>query len=134
MPMHRMFAALAGVSGFLAVAMGAFGAHAVRARITPELMAVYERGAQYHLFHTLALLGVALLAARGASSLLKLSGWMFVAGIVIFSGSLYALALSGQRWLGMITPFGGVSFLLGWLLLAFGALQQDRSPASKEAM
>ncbi|HEX5520281.1 MAG TPA: DUF423 domain-containing protein [Longimicrobiaceae bacterium] len=107
----------------LAVAAGAFGAHALRARLAPDLLAVFETGARYQMYHALALLAVAWAAARWPGPLVNAAGWLFVVGIVVFSGSLYALTLSGARWLGAITPFGGVAFLVGWLLLALAARQ-----------
>ena len=97
---------------FLAVALGAFAAHGLKARLSPEMMAVFETGVRYHVYHALALL--ALGAARGPDR----AGWCFVAGIALFSGSLYLLALTGERRLGMITPIGGVLFLAGWAIFA----------------
>lgn len=99
--------------GFLAVAFGAFGAHALRDRIAPELLTVYQTGAAYHLAHAVALLAVALFG-RATRQSVTLTAGSFVAGIVLFSGSLYLMALTGERRLGMVTPFGGVSFLIGW--------------------
>jgi len=107
--------------GALGVAAGAFGAHGLKAWLAPEMLAVFETGVRYHLIHALALLGVAWAATRWESRWIPAAGWLFVVGIVIFSGSLYALALSGVRGLGAITPFGGLAFIAGWLLLACGA-------------
>ncbi len=120
--MHRTFWTLGCVFGFLAVAAGAFGAHALRARLGPDLLAVWETAARYQMYHALALLAVALAAghAPGVRSL-GTAGWLFTAGIVVFSGSLYALALTGVRALGAITPLGGLGFLAGWALLAAAA-------------
>lgn len=118
------FARLGAVSAFIAVAAGAFGAHALKARLAPDLLAVFETGARYQLFHALALLLVALMLDRAPSKPLRFAGWMFVLGTVLFSGSLYALALSGVRVLGAITPFGGLCFLTGWLALAAGATRR----------
>lgn len=115
--MSRIWAGLGAVNGFLAVAAGAFGAHALKQRLTPEALAVFETGARYQMYHALALLLVAALAANGRD--LDASGWAFLAGIVLFSGSLYALALSGVKVLGAVTPLGGVAFLVGWALLAW---------------
>ena len=115
------FALVAGVSGFLAVAAGAFGAHALRGSMSPELMSVYQTAVLYHLAHTLALLGAAWLTKEHPGWAAQAAGWAFLAGIVLFSGSLYALALSGVRALGAITPLGGVSLLLGWVMLALSA-------------
>jgi uncharacterized membrane protein YgdD (TMEM256/DUF423 family) len=102
---------------FLAVAIGAFGAHGLRQRLSPDLLAVFEVGVRYHVYHALALFVVAWISIRNPGTLTQASGWAFVAGIVLFSGSLYLLALTGMRGLGAITPFGGVAFLAGWVLL-----------------
>jgi len=112
------------LSGFIAVAAGAFGAHGLKARITPELLAVFETGARYQMYHALLLVLVGFLVARaeGPTGALNASAAFALAGTVLFSGSLYALALTGQRWMGAITPLGGLGFLLGWLLLAYSAL------------
>lgn len=118
-PLSRWFLLLGGVNAFAAVLLGAFGAHALRQRLPLDLQAVYQTGNQYHFYHALGLLAVGLLSLQlPASSLLKWSGWLMLAGIVIFSGSLYALGVSGVRWLGAITPFGGTAFIIAWLLLA----------------
>lgn len=126
--MERVFLGLGAVFGLLGVAAGAFGAHAIRAAVTPERLAVWETAARYHLYHALALLAVGLLlSVRGdgpGSNLLAMAGWAFAVGIVIFGGSLYLLALTDIRWLGAITPFGGAAFLLGWALLGWGAWQK----------
>jgi uncharacterized membrane protein YgdD (TMEM256/DUF423 family) len=111
------FSALGAASAGLAVAAGAFGAHALRARLPADLLAVFETAARYQMYHALALLAVAWLADRRGTTPVKAAGWLFVAGTVIFSGSLYTLALSGVRALGAITPLGGVCFLAGWLCL-----------------
>lgn len=128
--MLRTFVLLGAVNGFLAVALGAFGAHGLRDRVTPPLVAVWETGAQYHLAHALALVLVGLLSAQlRAAKIVGAAGWLFAAGIVVFSGSLYALALSGVRALGAITPLGGICFLLGWALLALACARQPSSNA-----
>ena len=119
--MDRLFFGLGALSAFLAVAAGAFGAHALRARLAPDLLAVFETAARYQMYHALGLVAVAWAAARWPGGLIAWAGWLFVAGTVIFSGSLYALALTGVRWLGAITPLGGVAFLAGWLCLALAA-------------
>ncbi len=117
--MDRTFAALGAGFGFLAVALGAFGAHALRARLTPEDLATFEIGVRYQMYHALALFVVAWASTRWPTgSELTWAGWAFTVGIVVFSGSLYLLVLSGTRWLGAITPIGGVAFLAGWALLA----------------
>ena len=110
-------------SAGLAVALGAFGAHGLRARLTPDLLAVYETGVRYQMYHALALLAVAWVASRWpGASLAAWAGWAFVAGTVLFSGSLYALALTGRPWFGALTPIGGVAFIAGWVCLALAAL------------
>src|SRR5438034_2758067 len=120
--MDRAFISFGAVSAFLAVAAGAFGAHALRSRLAPDMLDVFQTGATYQMYHALALVGVGLLLSRSSSdsSLFVAAGWLFIAGSVLFSGSLYALALSGTSWVGAITPLGGVAFLLGWLALAVG--------------
>jgi uncharacterized membrane protein YgdD (TMEM256/DUF423 family) len=117
--MDRTFGTLGALSALLAVGAGAFGAHALRQRLPPDLLAVFETAARYQMYHALALLFVAVAAARGGGQALDLAGWLFLAGTVLFSGSLYVLALSGIRWLGAITPLGGLALLLGWLALAW---------------
>lgn len=122
--MHRTFLLIGAVAGVVGVALGAFGAHGLRARLTPDMLAVFETGVRYHMYHALAILGVASIAERlPASRLVLASGWLFLAGIILFSGSLYLLAVTGVRVLGAITPFGGVAFLLGWGCLALAALR-----------
>ena len=122
--MDRTFAVLGSVSAFVAVLAGAFGAHTLRTRIAPELLAVFETGARYHMYHALALLGVAWAASQWPSPPVRAAGWLFVAGTVLFSGSLYVLSLTGMRWLGAVTPVGGVLFLGGWIALAIGIWRQ----------
>lgn len=107
----------------LAVGLGAFGAHALRARLSPDLLFVFETGVRYHFYHALALFAVAWLSERHPGPLVHGAGWAFVLGIVVFSGSLYLLSATGVRWLGAITPIGGVAFLLGWLLLLVSSLR-----------
>jgi uncharacterized membrane protein YgdD (TMEM256/DUF423 family) len=119
--MGRLFFRLGALSAFFSVLAGAFGAHALRARLTPEHLAVFETGARYQIYHALGLLAVAWAATRWPGALTLWAGWLFVAGTVLFSGSLYALALTGTRWWGAITPLGGIAFLAGWLCLALAA-------------
>lgn len=107
---------LGAAAAFVAVACGAFGAHALKAKLAPDLLAVWNTGAQYMMYHALALILVGLLADRGRA--VSAAGWLFSAGIVLFSGSLFALALTGERRLGAVTPLGGLCFLVGWLSLA----------------
>lgn len=119
--MARYLTLFAALSGFLAVGMGAFGAHALKDRLPVHLMAAYQTGVLYHLVHTLALLAVAQLVSKAAAPSLTVAGWAFAAGIVLFSGSLYALSLSGVRMLGAITPLGGVAWLVAWASVAHWA-------------
>jgi len=107
----------------LGVILGAFGAHGLRARLSPEMLVVFETGVRYHLIHALGLLAVAWAASRWPGSYVSIAGYLFVAGIFIFSGSLYVLAITGIRWLGAITPIGGVCLIVGWGLLAVGVLR-----------
>jgi uncharacterized membrane protein YgdD (TMEM256/DUF423 family) len=118
--MDRLFGTLGAVSGLLAVAAGAFGAHALRARLSADLLAAFETGARYQMYHALALLLVAWAATRWPGPPVRAAGWLFVAGTVIFSGSLYLLALTGARGFGAVTPVGGLAFLAGWLALTLG--------------
>lgn len=121
--MTRAFTVLGALSGLVAVALGAFAAHGLRGRIAPELLAAFETGARYQMYHALALLAAAWAATRWPGGLVTAAGWLFVAGTLVFSGSLYALSLTGQRWIGAVTPLGGAAFLLGWLALAGAALR-----------
>jgi uncharacterized membrane protein YgdD (TMEM256/DUF423 family) len=121
--MDRIFLALGALSALVSVAAGAFGAHALKARLEPDLLAIFETGARYEMYHALGLLAVAWSAQRWPGPATSGAGWLFVAGTVIFSGSLYALALSGVRALGAVTPFGGLAFLFGWALLAYAAVR-----------
>jgi uncharacterized membrane protein YgdD (TMEM256/DUF423 family) len=119
--MDRLFFALGSLSAFLAVALGAFGAHALKARLPADLLAVFETGVRYQMAHALALLAVAWACTRWPGSAVNASGWLFVIGTVLFSGSLYVLALTGIRGLGAVTPLGGVAWLAAWLCLAWAA-------------
>ena len=131
--MHKSFLLAASILGFLAVAFGAFGAHALRQRLSPDMLNVFEIGVRYQMYHVFALFVVAAAsmhfgsggtgagASAGALRLLTIGGWSFVAGILIFSGSLYALALTGTGMFGAITPIGGLGLLIGWACLAFFA-------------
>lgn len=121
--MDRTFLALGALSAAVSVAAGAFGAHALRARLSPDLLAVFETGARYQMFHALALVAVAWAWTRFPGPAVTWAGWLFVAGTVLFSGSLYALTLTGVRALGAVTPFGGVAFIAGWIALAAAALR-----------
>lgn len=119
--MVRLFVVLGALSAGLAVALGAFGAHALRSRLTPEMLAVFEVGIRYQTYHALALFAVAWATTRWpAAPAVTLAGWLFVLGTVLFSGSLYGLSVTGQRGLGAVTPIGGAAFLAGWIALAWG--------------
>ncbi len=127
--MSRLFLIIGALSAALGVAAGAFGAHALRARVEPRLLEVFETGARYQMYHAFALIAVAWVLARGSTTLASpagtgfavASGWLFVAGTVFFSGSLYAMTFTGTRALGAITPIGGVCFIAGWVCLAVAA-------------
>lgn len=116
----RVFFAIGSVSAFLAVALGAFGAHGLKNNLAPDMLAVFETGVRYQMYHALALIAVGWAHARWPGKAVTWSGWLFVSGAVLFSGSLYALGLTGERWFGAITPVGGVALLAGWLSLAKG--------------
>lgn len=116
---------IAAINGLLAVAIGAFGAHGLKSRLGEDLMAVYQTGVQYHFYHLLALVVVGLLLMQWPSAIaLKVSAYGFIIGIVLFSGSLYVLAISGIRWLGAITPLGGLALMAGWFALAVAIYQK----------
>jgi len=120
----KIFLLVASLNAALAVGLGAFGAHGLRSRLPADLLATYQTGVQYHFYHALGLFAVALVAAHlPESALVKWSGWLMLAGIVLFSVSLYALSISGLRWLGAITPLGGVAFIGAWLLLALAIVR-----------
>jgi len=114
----------AAVSGFLAVALGAFGAHGLKPRLSPEAMQWFETANRYHFYHTLALLAAALLT-KNKSALLNYAGFAFLLGICLFSGSLYVMAVTGIKTLGIITPLGGAAFLAGWAMLGVNFLKQS---------
>ncbi len=116
--MDRLFFAIGAVSALIGVAAGAFGAHALKSRLSAEMLNTFEVGVRYQMYHALALIAVAWAQTRWPGRLVITSGWLFVIGTVLFSGSLYLLSLSGLRLLGAITPLGGVAFLAGWLCLA----------------
>src|SRR5258706_7505591 len=118
--MERILLIIGALLGASGVAAGAFGAHALKTWLSSELTAAFETGVRYQLLHALALLAVAWAATRWPSTAVIASGWCFFVGTVVFSGSLYLLALTGTRWMGAITPFGGLFFIAGWLLLAWG--------------
>ncbi|MAX25422.1 MAG: hypothetical protein CMJ19_13055 [Phycisphaeraceae bacterium] len=119
--MARKLLILAAVFGMLGVILGAFGAHGLKEQVSEKMLANWNTGVFYHLIHTLAIFGTALASARLRKNTVVLAGWFFAAGILIFSGSLYTMVLTGKTWLGAITPIGGVSLIVGWLLLCIGA-------------
>ncbi len=121
---ERRFASLGALSAFVAVAAGAFGAHALRTQLEPSMLSAFETGARYQMYHALALLVVAQAVTRWPGFLVLAAGWLFVLGTVLFSGSLYAMALTGNRALGAITPVGGVAFMAGWLFLTLAVLRK----------
>lgn len=119
--MERFFFILGSISGAVAVMLGAFGAHTLRSSLSADLLNTFETGVRYQMYHALALLAIAFAISRyGPSDLLSAGGWLFIAGTILFSGSLYLLAATDTKWLGAITPIGGVSFIGGWLCLALG--------------
>lgn len=120
----KIFLILGGLNAALVVLLGAFGAHGLKARMTADMLAVYQTGVHYHLFHALGLLAVGLVAMQlPASAYLRWSGWLMLIGIILFSGSLYVLSVSGLRWLGMVTPFGGMGFIAAWVLFILAVLK-----------
>lgn len=126
--MRSLFLFFGALSALAGVAMGAFGAHGLKNVINPEMLTVFQTGVNYQMWHALGLIGIALVRCHDpASRLLNWAGWLLFTGIVLFSGSLYLLAILGLKWLGMITPFGGASFLLAWLLLAVYAARRRQA-------
>lgn len=119
----KSIAIFSGLSGFLAVALGAFGAHGLRGSVAPEMLAVWQTAVLYQMFHALVLLAIVIAGTRQPLPLLQKAAWSMMAGTVLFSGSLYVLVLSGVKQLGMVTPLGGVLFMLGWLLLSVALVQ-----------
>ncbi len=117
----RNFILIGASGGFLSVALGAFGAHAIKQWLSADLMAVYQTAVSYQMYHSLGLILIALVYQHQQNRLVKTAGWLMLSGITIFSGSLYILTLTGTRWLGAITPVGGILLLLSWLLLVLGA-------------
>lgn len=122
--MNNPFLVLASINGFLAVSLGAFAAHGLKNALSEDLLNIFQTGVQYHMYHTLALLAVGVLSLYFPTQTgLRIAGFLFLAGIIIFSGSLYVLALTGIRWLGAITPLGGIAFLAGWALLGWSMMR-----------
>jgi uncharacterized membrane protein YgdD (TMEM256/DUF423 family) len=121
--MERLFFSLGAISALIGVAAGAFGAHGLRERLPTDLLTVFEVGVRYQMYHALAMLAVGWAYTRWPGSLVVAGGWLFVLGTLLFSGSLYLLSLTGVRWLGAITPLGGVAFLGGWICLILAGLR-----------
>lgn len=123
----RFFLTAAAINGALTVALGAFGAHGLKQLLSQDLLKTFHTGADYHGLHALALLATGLLLLHRDSKAGRVAGWAFLIGILVFSGSLYLLAITGQKWLGMITPFGGTAFIVGWIALAIAAWRIERT-------
>ena len=121
--MERIFLFSGALSAFIGVAAGAFGAHGLRGRIGTDMLAIFEVGVRYQMYHAFALIITAWVWTKWPSSMVIAAGWCFAVGTVLFSGSLYVLSLTGTKWLGAVTPVGGVAFLAGWLFLALAALR-----------
>ena len=117
--------AVGAMAGAIGVALGAFGAHGLKSRVTEDLLVVFETGVRYQMYHALALLAVGWASTRWPGPWTSASGWLFLVGIVVFSGSLYLMTLTGARWLGAITPIGGLAFIAGWVSLALAALTRQ---------
>jgi uncharacterized membrane protein YgdD (TMEM256/DUF423 family) len=115
--MDRFFFLSGAIAAFIGVALGAFGAHSLRTKLTPEMLNIFEVGVRYQMYHALGLIAVAWATTRWPEINLNAAGWAFIVGIVIFSGSLYLLSITDTRWLGAITPIGGLAFLFGWAIL-----------------
>lgn len=122
--MERLFFILGALSAGFGVAAGAFGAHGLKGRLSPDMLAVFEVGVRYQMYHAFALIVAAWVLSKWDSALFIAGGWCFVVGTLLFSGSLYLLSISGVKWLGAITPLGGLAFLAGWACLALGAWKQ----------
>jgi uncharacterized membrane protein YgdD (TMEM256/DUF423 family) len=119
--MERPFFLIGSLSALVGVGAGAFGAHGLQSRLDPDMLSIFEVGVRYQMYHAFALIAAAWLQTRWPSRPATIGGWMFVAGTVIFSGSLYILSLTGEKWLGMITPIGGLAFIVGWACMAWAA-------------
>jgi uncharacterized membrane protein YgdD (TMEM256/DUF423 family) len=117
--MDRFFFTAGAIAAFIAVALGAFGAHSLRAKLSADMLSIFEVGVRYQIYHALGLIAVSWATTRWPESNLNAAGWAFIVGIVIFSGSLYLLSIFGLRWLGAITPLGGLAFLAGWAILVW---------------
>jgi uncharacterized membrane protein YgdD (TMEM256/DUF423 family) len=120
--MDKGFLLIGSLAGFTGVALGAFGAHALRGRLSPDMLLVFETGVRYQMYHAVAILIVGLVLGRMGGWLISAAGWLFTVGIVLFSGSLYLLAFTGVTMLGAVTPVGGLAFLAGWACLALAGV------------
>lgn len=125
--MHRTIIATGAINAFIATACGAFAAHVLKGKISEHYLGVFHTGADYHMYHALGLILVGLIYMHKPARLLVLSAWLLFAGILLFSGSLYILSVSGITWLGMITPLGGLCLLAAWLLLAISQLHSNKT-------
>ncbi len=122
--MAKFYLLLGSINALLVVLIGAFGAHGLKARLTVENMAIFQTGVQYHFYHAVGLILVGLIAWHiPTSPYLRWSAWLMITGIILFSGSLYVLSITNIRWLGMITPVGGMAFIIAWLLLSIGIIK-----------
>lgn len=122
--MTKLFLSIGAVNAALAVMLGAFGAHGLKENVSAELLDIFQTGVQYHFYHALGMLAVGIIAYHlPESGFLKWSGWLMLAGILLFSGSLYLMTFTGARWLGAVTPFGGTAFIAAWILLAIAVLK-----------
>jgi len=119
--MERLFFVFGALSALVGVGAGAFGAHGLKGRLDPEMLSIFEVGVRYQMYHAFALIAAAWSQAKWPSKFVTIGGWMFVVGTVIFSGSLYMLSMTDEKWLGMITPFGGLAFMAGWACIAWAA-------------
>jgi uncharacterized membrane protein YgdD (TMEM256/DUF423 family) len=132
--MKSVFLLLAALSALTGVGLGAFGAHGLKNSLSPEMLAVYQTGVTYQMWHALGLMGISLLQQQTAESkLIVWSGWLMFIGIIVFSGSLYLLAILNLKWIGIITPIGGVSFIVAWVLIAIFATQKQHNSRYKNA-
>ena len=121
--MSNLFIGLGALNAFIAVSMGAFSAHALKGKLSEHYLSVIQTAADYQFYHALGLILIGLLFLHNKSRLIALSGWLMLSGVILFCGSLYTLSLSGTKWLGMITPLGGLCFLIAWLILAYAHLR-----------
>jgi uncharacterized membrane protein YgdD (TMEM256/DUF423 family) len=126
--MDRLFFTFGCLFGFVGVGLGAFAAHALKARLAPELLTAFDTGVRYQLTHALALLAVAWACTRWPGKAVQASGWLFIVGTLLFSGSLYVLSITGVRGLGFVTPFGGMALLTGWLCLLVAPWREKNTP------